>query len=315
MFLTNQGKLSYIKDNFHPYFDIKITSNIVPDNVNNFVNFVLPIDKIDNYDFDSESGLKKFFNEDFNNVVFSADDNETLFKYEIYKKVYFIRMPSFFETIRMHILPKKYDASEEQSETPLLLFKLDKEEIDDNNFECSSEYERMEDKDSINLYYKEDEQLNSYGMYKFNIKNKTKNLHNLQINTGYSYNNTNPTDPMKIEHFTGIIDESDENGNPISPNELTEFNASLMDVNCDNNNNDYTNVSQAQKIVNSTLTWPNEIIPYDDEKGDHNIGFSNSHEIDTLYHKTIKYFNDDIYIEEDGYYLNNDWDEGKIRGI
>lgn len=523
IFLADQGKLEYIKDNFHPYFDIQITSEIIPENVNNFVNFVLPIDKIDAYDFSDESGLRKFFNEDFSNVVFTSNNNEDLFKYEVYKKVYFIRMPSFFDTIRMHILPKKYDASNEQSETPLLLFKLDQETINENNFECTSKYERKEDKKNINLYYKESTQLDSSGMYKFDIKSKTKELHNLQINTGYSYNDTNPTNPMMLEHFTGILDESDENGNPVlidtydhmeieynkqsidkyfsvnpfnsediyidwgdntdleyyrwqlshtystndnhvikiygnitsfrtslfydtkgitsiiipygitsledssfywctdlssiylptsitsigkncfsrtnlksivipytvtnignncfvandnlnsivlewysdseiipynstwlynndsfryfiiprgttslyiakgypsnllkedlkpraTRNELTEFNIALMDVNCDNNiaNSDYTNISQEQKLVNNKIEWPDEMVAYDDGKNDHPIGFINSHTIDTLYHKTIKYFNDDIYIEEDGQYINNDWDENKIRGI
>ena len=41
----------------------------------------------------------------------------------------------------------------------------------------------------------------------------------------------------------------------------------------------------------------------------------NEHTINTLYHKTIKYFNDDIYIEENNNYINADWDETIIRGV
>ena len=89
MLLNNEGKLEFIKDNFHPYFDITLTSNIVAENVNEFVNFVLPIEKIYNYDLEDENGLKKIFNDDFNNIVFTANDNKTLFKYEVYKKVFF----------------------------------------------------------------------------------------------------------------------------------------------------------------------------------------------------------------------------------
>ena len=120
---------------------------------------------------------------------------------------------------------------------------------------------------------------------------------------------------MKIEHYTGILDESDENGILLEPNQFTEFNLSLMDTNCDNNCNNcsYTNTSQPQQLVNNEIQWPTEVIPYNDEV--HEKGFINSHDIDILYHKTIKYFNGDIYIEEDGHYINENWDEVKIRGV
>lgn len=306
MLLNDEGKLEFIQDNFHPYFDITLTSNIVAENVNEFVNFVLPIEKIDSYDLEEENGLKKFFNDDFNNIVFTANDNKTLFRYEIYKKVFFIRMPFYCDVIRMHIIPKKYDASDEKSENPLLFFKADKTTPTENNFFCTEEYERREDGANINLYYKEENQEDSEGIYKFYIKEYTKDLKTLQINSGYSYNDTNPTN--EINHYTGILDESDEDGNPLSS--FTEFNIALMDANYDNIS-DFTNVIKAQELYNDQIVWPTNTDPYPDSQN----GFDNSHSIDTIYHKTIKYFNDDIYIEEDNYYINADWDETIIRGV
>lgn len=305
MLLNDEGKLNFIKDNFHQYFDITITSDIVPENVNEFVNFVLPIEKIDTYDFENENGLRKFFNNDFNNIVFTANDNETLFKYEVYKKVFFIRMPFYCDVIRMHIIPKKYDASDEKSETPLLFFKADKNDINEDNFFCTSQYERREDKKNINLYYKEGSKSSSEGIYKFDIRKYTKNLKNLQINSGYSYNETNPTD--EINHYTGVLDESDEHGEPTES--LTEFNITLMDANYDEISN-FTNTIKSQELNNNQIIWPTNTNPYPDSQN----GFNNPHSINTIYHKTIKYFNDDIYIEEDNNYLNADWDETIIRG-
>ena len=306
MLLNNEGKLEFIKDNFHPYFDITLTSNIVAENVNEFVNFVLPIEKIYNYDLEDENGLKKIFNDDFNNIVFTANDNKTLFKYEVYKKVFFIRMPFYCDVIRMHIIPKKYDASDEKSENPLLFFKADKETITEDNFSCTEQYERKEDRKNINLYYTEETQIDSNGIYKFDIKRYTRNLQKLQINSGYSYNDTNPSD--EINHYTGILDESDENGDPVSV--FTEFNLALMDANYDNIC-DFTNTIKAQEINNDETIWPTNTNPYPNASN----GFDNSHSINTVYHKTIKYFNDDIYTEEDGSYLTADWDETIIRGV
>ena len=72
-----------------------------------------------------------------------------------------------------------------------------------------------------------------------------------------------------------------------------------------------TNNIKAQELYEQELIWPTSATAYPDALN----GFDNFHSIDTIYHKTIKYFNDDIYIEEDNNYLNADWDETIIRGI
>ena len=308
MILNEQGKEEFLNNNFHPFFDIKLVTEASEENIEQFVNYVLPISVIDEQ-YSITTDMKIFFNDNYNNVVFTSADETNIYQYECYQNVYFIKMKPFQKQIRMHILPKKYDASDD-----ILIFKDNKQTIGEDNFNCTSEYERKQDKTNINLYYKENTAKSSNGIYKFNIKDKTKNFRNLQINMGYSYNDTNPTNPLKIKHYTGVLDESDEDGVSISPNEFTEFNLSLMDVNCDHNltqpsNSEYTNVSQQQELVNNTIQWPSNVIAYSDRETDHVLGLNNPHTTNTTYHKTIKYFNGDIYIEENNKYLIQLWTE------
>ena len=298
MLLNEDGKKEFLKSNFHPYFDINLKSDIIPTQTLQFVNITLPLQEIDKQY--SLEDLKIFFNDQYNNVVFTSSQDD-LYRYEFYHDIYFIRAEPFDSTIRMHILPKKYDASNTLSNFPVLFFKDEKQTIDETNFNCTDEYIRYKNRNPINLYYTEDTKQTANGLYKFDIRQQAKDFNNLQINLGYSYNDSNPTNDLK--HYTGILDESDETGAPLSQSEFTEWNMSLMDANYDNNC-DYTNVSKMQEFNN---IWPTNTIPYNDEE--HSVGFNNPHTINTVYHKTIKYFNDDIYIEENGQYINQSWKE------
>lgn len=299
MLLNEDGKKEFLKSNFHPYFDINLESNIVPTQALQFVNITLSLDDIDKQY--SIEDLQVFFNDEYNNVIFTSSNDENIYRYEFYHNIYFIRATPFDSTIHMHILPKKYDASNTLSDLPVLFFKDENQVIDETNFVCTEEYTRYDNQNPINLYYQEDDLSTSNGLYKFDIREQAKNFNNLQINLGYSYNDTNPTN--KLKHYTGILDESDETGTPISPEEFTEWNMSLMDTNYDNNA-DYTNVSKMQELND---IWPTDTTPYND--GEHTVGFNNPHDINKIYHKTIKYFNDDIYIEENGQYINQSWKE------
>ena len=300
MILADEEKKDFLKTKFHQYFDITLSDiSIEEKNIEQFVNFVLPLETL-NQEYDMDR-FKKYLNDEYNNVIFtSADDPEVIYDYEFYQGVYFIRLKPFSINIRMHIIPKKYDASSTATH-PILFFKDNKQTIDENNFECTNKYERLEDTHPINLHYKENVEAPSNGMYKFDIKEHTRNIKKLQINLGYSY--IEPTDSInKIWHLTGIIDESDNHGNPIPQEEFTEWNESLMDGNCDNNSN-FTNKILQQKLVSNQIDW--------DDIYQHEGGFDNPHELGTLYHKTLKYFNDDLYIEENGLYHLVDWIEIK----
>ena len=65
----------------------------------------------------------------------------------------------------------------------------------------------------------------------------------------------------------------------------------------------FTNKILQQKLVSNQIDW--------DDIYQHEGGFDNPHELGTLYHKTLKYFNDDLYIEENGLYHLVDWIEIK----
>lgn len=298
MLLNNEGKKEFINNMFHQYFDISLESDIQEENITQFVNFVLPISTIN--EFYDCTKLSKFFNQDYNNVIFSSTDNNYIYRYEIYQGVYFIRMEPFSKTIRMHIIPKKYDASNTLSDA-ILFFKDNKEVINENNFRKTDSYTRNENKNIINSYYNEDDAVASYCMYKFDIKDKTRNIKSLQINMGYSYNDSNPTN--KLKHYSGVLDESNEVGVPINPNDFTEFNSTLIDMNLDNNG--FTNEIGLLKSDNDSINFEN-----DNNINHKSVGLNNnSHTINQIYHKTLKYINDDLYIEENGKHLFREWEE------
>lgn len=311
MKLSEEGKREFLNSNFHPYFDIELTANINEESVEQFVNFVLPISVIDET-YSITEDMRSFFNNDFTNILFTSTDEKNIYHYECYQNVYFIRIRPFQSTIRMHILPKKYDASDTNTNTAILIFRDNKQTIDANNFTCTPEYERHSDTVNVNLYYTDNEQKTSHGLYKFNIKDSAKNFKNLQINAGYSYNNTNPTynadnSSMETHHYLGILDESDQDGISISPEEFTEYNEALMDANYDNIST-FTNNTAQQQLTNNTIQCPQTATPYSDSENEP-IGFDNEHDIDTIYHKTVKYFNGDIYTEENGLYIFQKWIE------
>lgn len=296
MLLNEEGKKEFLKTKFHQFFDIRLQEieSINENGIEQFVNFVLPLEKINEYFILSE--IRKIFNDDYNNVIFTpADDYESIYKYEFYGDRFFIRMKPFSTVIRMHIVPKKYDASNATTDDNLLFFKDKKQKINNKNFSCTAEYKRQGK--NINLYYQEQTEKPSNGFYKFDIKKYTQNMRNLQINYGYSYNDTNPTN--KIWHLTGIIDESDEQGNKITSDNFTEFNSSLVDANCDNRLNKTNKIIQLK--IDNQIDWEN----YYTDSG----GFNNRHGINTVYHKTLKYFNDDLYTEENSQYYLVDWVE------
>lgn len=306
MLLTDQGKREFLNSNFHQYFDISLITNIEDGVMEQTVNLTLSLEDIGEM-IDLESFKELYLNEGYNNVIFTpADNNTDIYDYEFYGGVYFIKMRPFAKEIRMHILPKKYDASNRLSNSPVLIFKEKLETINEDNFECTDNYERRDTPNPVNLYSlsDSDESMNNdSGIYMFDIKKYTKNFNCLQINLGYSYNDT--SSPNHNWHFTGVVDHSNEYGETINPNEFTEFNLSLMDANSDSIL-DKTNKILQQHKTNNGIDWNNVY--------EHSGGFDvddGRHLLNKKYHKTLKYFNDDLYIEEEGKYHIVDWIENR----
>ena len=300
MHITEENQKIFLKSKFHQCFDITLNQeiNIVEDNIEQFVNFVLPLDMLPFIEQENNIGdFSRFLNDSFDNVIFTPyNDDSKIYDYEFYANRYFIRMKPFCKTIRMHIIPKKYQASKK-----ILFFRDNEQKINSENFICTNEYERDSEKKTINLYYKENTEKDSFGFYKFDIKEHTKNMDKIQINFGYSYNDTNPNpDPIKNKHFTGILDYSNENGIRIPESEFTEYNSTLMDYNADRNA-DYTNKIAQNSVNNNGINWDNIRVC--------DGGFNVNHQINQVFHKTLKYFNDDLYTEEDGKSHVEDWIE------
>ncbi len=305
MLLAKEGQIDFIENHYHPFFEINIQNDLLKNITGkfyfDFVNLVLKLDDLGANNKYDVNRLANLFNDERTNVVFTSGDNKKIYRYEYYNGVFFIRIDSYTfgtnDPIRLHIIPKKYDASSSKTSFPLLIFKDTPQALKDNPSFFLDPYD-THDETRINLFYTEDEKKPCVGHYQFRIREKAKNLNILQINLGYSYDNTNPTN--EIRHLTGVLDSSDVDGNLVLGEELTEFNKTLVDANYDNVANfprTITEVSYNQ----GAIIWPN--------KTHFQNGLTDGHTINTVYHKTLKYFNDDLYTEENGNYMILDWIE------
>lgn len=321
MLLNNEGKKDFLQSKFHQYFDINLKplTDIDENCIEQFVNLTISLEQLNAlYDLDS---MKKFFNSDYNNIIFTPQDSIDIYDYEFYKGIFYIRLKPFSTKIRMHIIPKKYDASNTLSSNPILIFKDSNQNIEESdsfiytdpfNFGCTENYERHEEEENINLYYKTDEFLDEAGLYKFNIKEKTQGIHNLQINAGISYNDTDPNEePLSDEnetyHFLGIADESNEYGNKISSSDFTEFNESLLlRVNRRDIGTDEIIKTNGLKDF---LETPSSVNFIKENFGEGLSIMNKYHEINNIYHIKMKYFNDSLYVEENKEYIMKDWGE------
>ena len=305
MLLAKEGQFEFINNHYHPFFEINIQNdllkNITKTSYFDFVNLVLKVDDLGGDNKYDVGKLLQLFNDEQNNVVFTSKDNKEIYQYECYKGVFFIRINSYTfgtnEPIRLHIIPKKYDASSTKTAFPLLIFKDTPQAIKEGTVIITKPYE-THNKESINLFYTEEDKTTCLGYYQFDIRDKAKNLNILQINLGYSYNDTNPTNELR--HLTGVLDISDINGEIIRDRSFTEFNKTLVDANYDNVANFPRTITEV-KQENGLIKWPT--------KTQFQNGLTDTHTINTVYHKTLKYFNDDLYTEENGNYMILDWIE------
>ena len=65
-----------------------------------------------NYKNDDLAILSPYIRPDFKNIVFTpTNDLNTLYNYEIYKGIVYIKLHPYSQYVRMHILPKAYDCS------------------------------------------------------------------------------------------------------------------------------------------------------------------------------------------------------------
>ena len=268
------------------------------------------------YEFENSdiSVLYPYFNSEMTNIVFTPkNDYETIYKFEVYKNMIYVRLNPYSKQIIMHLLPKYYDCSNN-----LLIFK--DEMIQDNNINITNDYYHYPEKDFINAYYQtnmedrdrtnpdisgddydsEDWNYNTFCDFSYDISNSTKNFNNLQINAGYRYNNSTPYYSV---HYTGVRDYTSF---------TIEDRCTLVDANYDGITAS-NNITQHHYNENSLyIPKPDdseEIYAYADIDRLNDIDWENydSTMIGSLHHKTIKYINDSMYAEEEGYYKTVTW--------
>ena len=229
------------------------------------------------------------------NIVFTPkEDFDTIYRFEIYKNIIYVRLNPFSPNIIMHLLPKSYDCSD-----TVLIFRDDM--ITSNNINITNDYRYYEEKDFINSYYQYNnsdrdrdnpdisEEIydstnwpETFCDFSYDISKSTKNFNNLQINAGYRYNNSTP---FYSVHYTGVRDNTASS---------IEDRCTLIDANYDEIQEHTNNIIQYHFDENMFLYIPKP----DDYEG---ISYADIHhleEIGTLYHKKLKYINDELYAEE-----------------
>lgn len=254
--------------------------------------------------------LAQYFNSDMTNVVFTPTDDPTLlYKYEIYKGIYYIRLNKypFNKKVRLHILPKSYDCS-----SKVLIFRDNM--LTETNRTLSDDYAYYPEHGYINSYYQEngkdrdrnnisindrnwdiEDWTNTYCEFSYNISKSTKNFDKLEICAGYRYNYTNPYYAI---HYTGVRDLT---------NISNEKKMTLIDANFDNietKTNNITKMKYNNKYYVTKSPESARQLNIKNAYGDIPHTLVNEQEninnINKLYHKKIKYMRDDIYVEESG---------------
>lgn len=242
-----------------------------------------------------------YINEEFNNLVFTnQDDYDVIHQFEAYKGMIYLKLYPYNKNIRLHILPRSYTG-----DSPLLLFK-DEIITNDNITKQNCSIKTFPPINATTL------QGTSIYEMEYDISNSTKNLNTLQINIGYSY----PSTTTKVFHLTGIKDET---------NEIPENRLAFIDANYDQQTNENTSNNIAQPIVTpmpgKPIQYPTSITPRNPilqiVKSDPNVNINhinqyitvNNKKAPKIFHKTIKYINDDIYMYEESEHLEKEWGE------
>ena len=337
-------KLEFLTSGFHQYLLIHLdTQNHIQGNMpTSFVNITLRLEDIGGGDGSSAWGINKiknYISDSYDNVLFTPEsDFESIYQYEYYKGVYYIRAKPFEETIVMHILPKTLKASDkillikdsdvtfeqinaeynmdtDQLSTHFKSFDLETNEFEDRPSSAKPypKFHKFGTGDTKKIYQKhtgnnwtKETYKNSYAEYSLDISNKVKNLMNVQINSGYSYNDSSAiqdtSDNPYAIHYTGIKDNT---------NEQAEDRAVLMDANYDNVSGKTNNIQQMEYYTsnnNKDIRFPLSL-----NQKSFKAGFNNQHtNANKIFHKTIKYFNDILYTEEDGQFVIGEWKDPSV---
>lgn len=344
-YINYKQKLEFLQSGFHQYLLISLDAgeHIQGNMPTSFVNLTLKLNDLGGGSGTGAWGINRladFINETYDNVLFTPASNfEEIYEYEYYKGIYYIRAKPFEMEIAMHILPKtlraankilmfkdstanlenqsiaNYNTREDKIESRFKTIDLTNNEEEDRPVSAKPypKFHKFGDGNVKKIYKKhngttwtKENYEDSYAEYSFDISKWAKNLMNIQINAGYQYNDSSAmletADNPYALHYTGIKDNT---------NNQIEDRAVLMDANYDNISSKTNNIQQMEYHVEENekkLRFPTSL-----NQDGFKSGFDNSHTNDfKVFHKTIKYFNDILYTEEDGQFVIGEWDDPSI---
>lgn len=230
----------------------------------------------------------------YDNIIFTPqDDWNTIIPFEYYKGTFYLRLPYFCQTICLHIISKYYDATDN-----VALFTTDDmiEYLQNNPPEYAWLSERsIENKINTTI---EDGQI---ARYLIDLPQECKEMSSIEIDAFYLYTGKNPEISTFPNNQLGIVD-SKIRGYSSVDSEAEDQKTSVANVNILQNSPINTNeVVYIKRGHSSTYLTPLKF-PYSlllelpmDRTG---FKLQETHQDNIVYETTIKYFNDDIYVEE-----------------
>lgn len=232
--------------------------------------------------------IAPYINNDFSNIAFisETDNIKYVHRFEVYEGIIFLKMKPYSENLQIHIMPKSYDCS-----SNVLIFKdkyLSSDNVTSKNYQHSL-------KSFLNAYTTNT--TNSNYEIHYDLRKSTQNFNNLQINAGYRY--TKKTN--NIFHLTGVLDNTNDN---------IEERCTLIDANYDKLTTYTNNIAQMVKGTTKPEFPTRQNLNIKQSGSQMNIDHLKEDEIGTkVFHKTIKYINDDLYIEEENKHLEELWSD------
>lgn len=254
---------------------------------------------------DDTTIMSPFFNYDVTNVIFTPKDNyDVIYRFEVYKKVFYVKMQPFSKEVRMHILPKQYDCNES-----VLIFRDNM--LNTRTLTLSNNYKHYPNRGNINSYFQFNNadrdrddpdisqdswsfnqwQRGTFADFTYDISENTKSFNNLLICAGYRYNQSTPFFSV---HYTGVKDKT---------NVEIEDRCTVIDANYDNISSKTNNITQFRYNQQNELYFPKDDMTKDVKYAD----IEHLSNIGKLYHKKVKYINDLLYSEENKEYGTKQW--------
>lgn len=273
---------------------------------------------IENFKNDDITVLSAYFNPEMTNIVFTPkSDWNTIYRFEVYKGVIYVKMKPFSKKINMHLLPPSYDCSNN-----LLIFRDNM--ITEDNLTKTNDYYYKKPLPFINSYYLTNNKVRdrtspdissetynvdnwldeylwpkTYCEFSYDISPYTRTFENLEICAGYTYNNSTP---FYSVHYTGVRDNT---------NIHIEDRCTLVDANYDKIEAKTNNVTQYHYTNDNILYIPKKTRDIkrgaNDELGYDSINHVSQDNIGVVSHKIIKYINDNMYSEENRENIYCNW--------